>query len=69
MLLLGLHLAHDRLDAPVPPEGLDRIDRDRIFVLSRGRFATDSSRWTRLALPASLTFVYYLFRPVRLVGK
>jgi hypothetical protein len=109
ILSLGLLLATELLEAPLPPEVLERVKADlkvrklarqvqeQLFVERRapeGLF--DSARlflnvrerkrdrlrsclslaatprsydWMFLSLPDSLFFLYYLIRPLRLVGK
>ncbi len=109
ILLLGLLLAHDLLEAPVPQELAARAraaptvrtlmaqvcrqmfrERDSgtgglqnaFFQLRVRERLRDGFRytlslaltptvadWTALHVPASLSFVHYLYRPVRLAGK
>jgi hypothetical protein len=109
ILLLGLVLAHDLLQAPVPEELVRRARcgpairslarqtcrqmfreagsrlgglHDALFHLRAREWLGDGIRyalslaltptvadWTRLRVPAALSFLYHLYRPVRLAGK
>jgi len=109
VLLLGLLLAHNLLEAPVPDELVRRARatpavpalmalvyrqtfgegdigpwglRNALFHLRARERLRDGLRyalslaltptvadWTALRVPASLSFIHYLFRPVRLAGK
>lgn len=109
MFHLGLFLAHDLLEAPIPDEVLRKVDAGRevkslarrvceglfqedkkspglfgraLFHLGARECALDKIRycfrrsmtptfkdWELLPLPASLSPLYYLLRPVRLAGE
>jgi hypothetical protein len=109
MVLLGLLLARDLLEAPVPEVLLTRARadasvrslaglvqsrlftgptaaedawnarvfqlrvlerwRDRVRFLLRLTFTPSLSDWELVQLPAALSFLYYLIRPVRLAVK
>lgn len=109
MVLLGLHLAHELLGAPVPEHLRDRARNDEAvrllaervwrrlavetpeqpgigesggFLLRLIERPTDKLRyligvtmtptlaeWRVIKLPPALFFIYYLFRPLRLLAK
>ena len=109
MLLLGLFLANDLLDAPLPAEIYSRLQadpaikwlvkrvrqrlfrapgyryevlesipfhlrlreglRDKILYCMQLTFAPGPEDWGSRRFPPSLSILYQLFRPLRLVGK
>lgn len=109
MLLLGLWLAHELLDAELPQELVDRARGDRMLQLLAGQVSQDLFRereaapglfesaffhlrarerwrdrvryclgvamvttaedWALFPLPVSLSFIYSLIRPIRLLGR